>query len=123
MDHLDRMKEFKWKRFLSALGLSFLLVFGQSVPLWGNPAGGAVVAGSATIGSAGPTLTINQSTQNAIINWQQFSIAGGELTKFIVPNSSSATLNRVVGGNPSAIYGTLQSNGILYLVNPSGIVV
>ena len=89
----------------------------------GNPTGGAVVAGSATIGSAGSTLTINQSTQNAIINWRQFSIASGELTKFLVPNSSSATLNRVLGGNPSAIYGTLQSNGILYLVNPSGIVV
>ena len=29
----------------------------------------------------------------------------------------------MLGGNPSAIYGTLQSNGILYLVNPSGIVV
>jgi filamentous hemagglutinin family protein len=91
--------------------------------MMGNPTGGAVVAGSATIGSAGPTLTINQSTQNAIINWQQFSIASGETTKYIVPNSSSATLNRVTGGNPSAIYGTLQSNGILYLVNPSGIVV
>jgi filamentous hemagglutinin family protein len=75
------------------------------------------------MGSAGQTLTINQSTANAIINWQQFSIASGELTKFLVPNSSSATLNRVLGGNPSQIYGTLQSNGILYLVNPSGIVV
>ena len=126
MNHLRHAKgeiKFNYQRFLSATGLSFLLVFGQTVPLLGNPTGGAVVAGGATIGSAGPTLTVNQSTQNAIINWQQFSIAGGEATKFIVPNSSSATLNRVVGGNPSAIYGTLQSNGALYLVNPNGIVV
>src|ERR1700735_51022 len=101
MNHFDWMKEekgFNRGRFLSALGLSFLLVFGQTVPLLGNPVGGAVVAGSATIGRAGPTLDINQSTQNAIINWQQFSIAGGELTKFVVPNTSSATLNRVLGG-------------------------
>ena len=89
----------------------------------GNPTGGAVVAGSATIGAAGPTLTVNQSTQSAIINWQTFSIANGETTKFIVPNSGAATLNRVAAGNPSQIYGNLQSNGILYLVNPSGIVV
>jgi filamentous hemagglutinin family protein len=102
--------------------MSFLLLMGQTAPLLGNPTGGAVVAGGATIGAAGATLTINQSTQNAIINWQQFSIASGETTKFIVPNSG-ATLNRVTGGNPSAIYGTLQSNGTLYLVNPSGIVV
>ena len=87
-----------------------------------NPTGGAVVAGSATIGSAGLTLNINQSSHNAIINWQQFSIASGETTKFFVPSSSSATLNRVTGGNPSAIYGSLQSNGIVYLINPSGIV-
>ena len=103
--------------------MSLLLFFGPTVPVLGNPTGGAVVVGSATIGSSGPTLTINQSTQNAIINWQQFSIANGELTKFLVPSASSATLNRVLGGNPSAIYGTLQSNGVLYLVNPSGIVV
>jgi filamentous hemagglutinin family protein len=112
-----------FSRIASAGAMCGLLLFGQTVPLMGNPTGGAVVAGSATIGAAGPTLTINQSTQNAIINWQTFSIANGETTKFIVPNSSSATLNRVVGGNPSAIYGNLQSNGILYLVNTNGIVV
>lgn len=120
-------KCFKPRKIISAWGLSFLLLllllFGQTAPTLGNPTGGTVVAGSATIGGAGATVTINQSTQNAIINWQQFSIASGELTKFIVPNSSSATLNRVFGGNPSLIYGSLQSNGILYLVNPSGIVV
>jgi filamentous hemagglutinin family protein len=103
--------------------MSGLLLLGQTVPLLGNPTGGAVVAGSATIGPAGSTLTINQASNTAIINWQTFSIAGGETTKFIVPNSTSATLNRVTGGNPSAIYGTLQSNGQVFLINPSGILV
>jgi filamentous hemagglutinin family protein len=108
---------------LGASALSALLLFGQSAPLLANPTGGAVVAGAATIGAAGKTLTINQSTNNAIINWQTFSIASGETTKFLVPNSSSATLNYVLSGNPSAIYGTLSSNGRLFLVNPSGILV
>jgi filamentous hemagglutinin family protein len=112
-----------WK-VASACAMSFLLVMGQSAPLLANPSGGQVVAGSATIGGSGSTVTINQSTAAAIINWQQFSINSGELTKFLVPNSSSATLNRVLSyNNPSLIYGTLQSNGIVYLVNPSGIVV
>ncbi|HEY0255962.1 MAG TPA: filamentous hemagglutinin N-terminal domain-containing protein, partial [Candidatus Methylacidiphilales bacterium] len=66
---------------------------------------------------------MNQATNNAIINWQSFSIASGETTKFVVPTSASATLNRVVGGNPSAIFGTLQSNGQVFLINPSGILV
>jgi len=111
-----------WK-VASAAALSALLLFGQTAPVLGNPTGGAVVTGSATITSAGSTLNINQGSDKAIINWQSFSINSGELTKFLVPNSSSATLNRVLGGNPSAIYGTLQSNGQLFLVNPNGIVV
>ena len=114
--------ERRWKT-VSACGLSSLLLLGQAMPSLGNPTGGQVVAGSATIGPAGSTVTINQASNLAIINWQQFSIASGEATKFLVPNSSSATLNRVLGGNPSAIYGTLQSNGTVFLINPSGIVV
>lgn len=82
-----------------------------------------MVAGAATIGAAGKTLTINQSTSTAIINWHTFSIAYGETTKFLVPSSSSSTLNYVLSGNPSAIYGTLSSNGRLFLINPSGILV
>jgi filamentous hemagglutinin family protein len=125
MIHTDsnRRERLNPRKVAAACGLSLLLLFGQTAPVLANPTGGAVVAGSATIGAAGSTLTINQSSHNAIINWRQFSIASGELTKFLVPNSSSATLNRVLGGNPSAIYGNLQSNGIVYLVNPNGIVV
>ena len=110
-------------RVVWALGLSLLLLFGQTYPLIANPSGGVVAAGTASITAGGSTLTVNQATAAAIINWQQFSINGGELTKFIVPSSSAATLNRVLGGNPSAIYGTLQSNGSVLLINPNGIVV
>ena len=38
------------------------------------PTGGTVTAGSATISSSGQTVTINQSSQQAAINWQTFSI-------------------------------------------------
>ena len=109
-------------RSLSAVGLCFLL-FLNGTPLWANPNGGVVASGGAAIANAGTTTTINQSTASAIINWQQFSIASNEATKFFVPTASSVTLNRVLGGNPSAIYGSLSSNGKLILVNPSGIVV
>jgi filamentous hemagglutinin family protein len=99
-------------------------LFAQTPTSWANPTGGQVVSGTATINSPAPgTLTINQATSTAIINWQDFSIAAGELTRFQVPTSASATLNRVTGGNVSSIYGTLQSNGQLYLINPNGIVV
>ena len=110
-------------RAVAALTLFTVLVSSPSSRLLANPTAGAVVAGAATIGAAGKTLTVNQSSNAAIINWQTFSIASGETTKFFVPTSSSATLNRVISGNPSQIYGTLSSNGLLFLINPSGIVV
>ena len=88
-----------------------------------NPQGGEVMQGSAGISSSGNTCTVQQNSDKAILNWQNFSISEGELTKFIQPNSTSAALNRVLSGNPSAIMGTLQANGQIYLINPNGIVV
>ncbi len=87
-----------------------------------NPAGEQVVAGAAGFERVGGALTITQGTDRAVINWNSFSIGAGEITKFVQPNSSSAVLNRVItANNPSAIYGTLQANGQVYLINPAGI--
>jgi len=93
------------------------------VAVYANPSGEQVVAGQADFERAGSTLTINQGTNKVIINWQDFSIQQGELTKFLQPSASSAALNRVVGGNLSQIYGTLQANGTVILINPNGITV
>ena len=91
----------------------------------GNPLGGTVVPGSgaASFSSSLGTLTINQSTPRVIINWQDFSIAAGEVTRFVQPSASAVALNRVTTANPSAIFGTLEGNGAIYLINPNGILV
>ncbi len=88
-----------------------------------NPHGGNVVAGTATITRAGKTLTVNQSSDRAVINWRGFSIGNGQTTQINLPSSVSAILNRVTGANPSLIAGSLSSNGQVYLINPNGIVV
>lgn len=88
-----------------------------------GPTDGQVISGSAIIQQQGALTHIEQSSQNAIIQWQGFSIAPGETTHFQMPSASSAVLNRVVGGNPSEIYGTLSSNGQVYLINPNGILI
>jgi filamentous hemagglutinin family protein len=87
-----------------------------------NPKDGQVVAGSATITQSGHKLTITQSTPDAVINWQGFSINTGETTIFSQPSASSISLNRVTGADPSAIRGNLAANGQVWLVNPNGIV-
>jgi filamentous hemagglutinin family protein len=88
-----------------------------------GPNGGTVVGGSATIlGQGTNAVTINQSSQNAIINWMTFNIGRGDTTTFNQPNSSSVALNRVIGGlGPSFIDGTLKANGRVFIVNGDGI--
>ena len=87
-----------------------------------NPTGGTVAAGTVSINASTPgTLNITQSTNSAIINWQSFNIGAGETTNFQLPNASGVTLNRVTGTDPSAIFGTLTSNGTIFLVNPNGV--
>nr|WP_245213714.1 filamentous hemagglutinin N-terminal domain-containing protein [Rhodoferax sp. AJA081-3] len=62
-------------------------------------------------------------TNHSAINWQSFSIPAGNTTHFLQPSAASTSINRVVTNTPSAIFGTLSSNGNLVLVNQSGIAV
>ena len=84
-----------------------------------NPTGLTVGHGSATAQQNGSQLTITAS-QNAFLNWQSFNIAAGETTIFNQPSASSVVWNRINDPNPSQIYGTLQANGVVVLLNSSG---
>jgi len=86
-----------------------------------NPVNPTVVNGAATFNQAGNVLTVTNSN-GAIINWNKFSIQAGETTHFAQTSASSSVLNRVLN-DPTAIYGTLSSNGRVWLVNPAGIMV
>ena len=86
------------------------------------PSGGQVAAGQATISQPAPGyMQIDQASDKAILNWQSFSIGSGGQVYFQQPATSSVALNRVLGNNPSQIFGNLGANGRVFLVNPSGI--
>src|SRR5215469_3844251 len=103
---------------LSALGLGAL----APLAALANPTGGQVVGGSATISTpSANTTVINQGSERAAINWQQFSVGGNEYVQFVQPNSSAVVLNRVIGSNPSSIFGSIRANGQVFLINPNGI--
>lgn len=107
------------RRVLRGAGLAGLAA--PALALAG-PTGGQVVGGQATITTPNSNTTIiNQSSQNAIINWQQFNIGSGEYVQFMQPDSSAIILNRVVGGSASTILGNLSANGQVFLVNPNGV--
>jgi filamentous hemagglutinin family protein len=104
-------------------GLASVAVLAAS-PAGANPLGGNVVGGTAAIqGQGSSSVTINQSSQNAIINWSTFNIGRGETTTFNqTMGSSSVALNRVIGGQgPSFLDGTLTANGRVFIVNGDGI--
>ncbi|MCW2248146.1 filamentous hemagglutinin family protein [Azospirillum fermentarium] len=66
-------------------------------------------------------MTVTQSSARGVVNWQGFSIGSGNTVQF--NNGSGATLNRVTGGDPSQIMGTLKATGSVYVVNPHGVVI
>ncbi|MEO8936551.1 MAG: filamentous hemagglutinin N-terminal domain-containing protein, partial [Burkholderiaceae bacterium] len=104
---------------LTALTAALMTAFGSQAHAL--PVGGNVSAGAATIVNGPATTTIHQTTPNAAINWNSFSIGSAEAVHFVQPSSSAVALNRVVGADPSNILGTLSANGKVFLINPNGI--
>lgn len=110
-----------WKVRKSAVYLVTASFFALNMMAHAAPTGGVVAAGQAAINQSGSSTTINQSTQNASINWQGFSVGSTETVNFIQPNISSITLNRVVGNEQSIINGSLNANGQVFILNSNGI--
>ena len=107
---------------LTVIAASIQLIFADA-PALANPTGPQVVNGAATFQRPDSRSLSITNTPGTIINWQGFSIGAGELTRFIQQSPSSAVLNRVTGADISQIYGQLLSNGRVFLINPSGIVI
>ena len=112
--HKNRISQVVFRSIVIGLALGF------APTVHANPIAPAVVSGSATIATSGNTMTVT-NTPGAIINWQQFNIGQSEILKFIQQSAQSSVLNRVISQNPSQILGTLQSNGRVFLINPSGV--
>lgn len=99
---------------------AFVLI--QASNAYANPTGGVVTSGSANISTPQVgKLVVNQNTDKAVINWQNFDINNGESTQFVQPSSGSVALNRITDGNPTKILGDLSANGRVMIVNGNGV--
>jgi filamentous hemagglutinin family protein len=76
--------------------------------------------GSANV-SLGSSTVINQSTPTLAIDWVSFDVSATESVRFNQPSASSVALNRVTSGSPSSIFGRIDANGKIILVNSAGI--
>jgi len=79
-----------------------------------------VTSGAATAVQTGKTLAVNQTSNNATLNWASFNISADGKVVFQQPSSTSVALNRIYDANPSSIFGALTANGQIYLINANG---
>ncbi|MBY0240473.1 MAG: caspase family protein [Burkholderiaceae bacterium] len=101
---------------------AFLPAVAILLPLaaYAAPVDPVVRAGSATFAINGNVYTVTNAP-NTIIDWRSFNVANGELLRFLQQNPQSVVLNRVTGNDPSQLFGLLQSNGRVVLINPNGV--
>ncbi|MFC3942722.1 beta strand repeat-containing protein [Pseudomonas gingeri] len=85
------------------------------------PSNGHITAGSGSISSSGNVLNVNQSSDRLSTTWDTFNIGSAAQVNFYQPGASSVALNRVLSSDASQIFGKLNANGQVFLINPSGV--
>lgn len=93
------------------------------------PGNGNVIAGTFEGGfkAQGNQMNLHQTTQNAIVTWDSFSIGANATVSIRGDHDNFNMLNYVTGSESSQIYGKLNSyvgdkqGGNIYLVNPNGV--
>lgn len=93
------------------------------------PGNGNLIAGTLEGGfkAQGNQMNLHQTTQNAIVTWDSFSIGANASVTINGEHDNFNMLNYVTGSESSQIYGKLNSyvhgkqGGNIYLVNPNGV--
>ena len=67
------------------------------------------------------TTNIQQHSQNLILNWDSYNVQANEAVNYRQPNANAQALNRILDHNPSQIFGQINANGKVLLVNPNGV--
>jgi filamentous hemagglutinin family protein len=105
-----------------ALGLFANSIYAAGPVASALPTGASVNSGNVAISTQGAAMTIQQSSGKASVNWNSFNIGSAAAVNITQPSANSVLLNRVVGNDPSQIFGKLSANGQVVLINPNGVV-
>lgn len=109
----------------SAAGNS--VVANNMLPGNGNVIAGTIESGFNGSWTQGNQMNLHQTTQNAIVTWDSFSIGANASVTIRGDHNNFNMLNYVTGSESSQIYGKLNSyvgdkqGGNIYLVNPNGV--
>ena len=89
------------------------------------PDGANIVAGNITLSRSNTPnsaqLNINQSSDNAIINWRSFNVGSAATVNFNQSSSKAVTLNRIQSADVSQIFGKINAPGQVFIINANGI--
>ncbi|MFH0731727.1 MAG: SBBP repeat-containing protein [Candidatus Omnitrophota bacterium] len=85
------------------------------------PDGESVESGNATFERPDQNTLNITAADNTVINFSSFNIQANETVNYFQPNVSSTVLNRILDSDPSQIYGSLNANGNIFLINVHGI--
>jgi len=68
-------------------------------------------------------MVVTQESQRAIYRWDSFSVGKSASVLFDMPKGGGSALNRVIGTEPSQIFGSLRTTngGELFLINQNGV--
>jgi len=99
-------------------------------PLWALPdvtSANLTTSSGVTTQVVGSTLNVT-SPDKAILTWQAFgngasTIAFGDIINYFLPSATSSVLNTVSGTGNTKIDGSIISNGNVYVLNKSGIII
>ena len=90
-------------------------------PALANPFGSTVTTGAASVTTSTNKTQIDQTSEDVVIDWSSFNIGSGQTTQFVQPNAQAIAVNRIGGAAPSQIFGTLDANGRVVLINGNGV--
>ncbi len=110
-------------RDLEKISRALVLATSFSISVLANaaPKQGEITAGEGSISQQGNETLITQQSQSLSLDWSSFNIQAHERVEYIQPNASSVALNRIHDNNASQIFGRLDANGQVILMNPHGI--
>ena len=113
-------------RLLSLLGAFFLLATTSSWALPGTGSANLQTTAGVLTSVSGSTLQVT-APNKSVLTWQNFgsgadTIGLGDTINYALPSASASVLNIVSGGTRTQVDGTISSNGNVFVLNPSGII-
>ncbi len=104
------------------LFFSFVSIITNAAPQGGQPVEPVVISVPDTVSIFSPDNVINTISVDgtSVLNWDSFNINQNEMVNFNL-STSEITLNRIFNDSNRVVFGTINNNDQILLINPNGL--